>query len=162
MIYFIEILLSIIEPLLFFFGIFASYVLGSTIYRAVNSFLYSFNTPCIEMVSLLIAVIAPVAFFYGFYHKKFFSHRSNQHNFFIFVLSFAFGTIMTFLPINYTINNTILYCPQQTTIMTQIAQSISTGLITAFLTYISLDLGVFYVNFVFGKISRKKKTRKRK
>lgn len=159
MIIVLEFLAFLIEPLLLLFGGILSYLLGKEIYTTVNGFLYSINTPCLEVISFLIAVVSPVAFYYGVYHKTFLFRRSTKHHLTVFLLSYAFGTLVTFLPIGSTMSYATgqLYCPQQLTLNAKIAQSIATGLITSFLAFLNLDLGVVYAYTVRSRLIKNKK-----
>jgi len=162
MAFLLELLLSLIEPILFLFGAIFTFLFGNALYHKINSFLYSFTTPCIEMTSLLIALISPIAFFYGVHHKKFLTQRSNKHNFIIFVISYVFGTIVTFLPISYSsvFNSTQLACLPQTTLIGKIAEVVSTGLITSFLAYLNVDIGVLYANSIGVRLRKRKRKKK--
>lgn len=157
--YFATLALLIIRPLLLAVGAIFSYILGEAIYRATNNFLYASTLPCLEMFSFIIAIVSPIAFFYGSYHKKLFHYRSTQHNFIAFSLSIAFGIVVTLLPLdNYaTVNTFHLSCASQTTLISKIAQSISTGIITAFLVFLNLDFGVLYANLISPQIRKSKR-----
>jgi|SRR6185437_5565542 len=163
MVFLLELLLGLIEPILFVFGAIFTFIFGSVIYHKINSFLYSFTTPCLEMTTLLVALISPLAFFYGVHHKKFLTQRSNRHNLVIFVLSYVFGTIVTLLPIGYSsvFDSTQLACLPQTTLVGKIAQIVSTGLITSFLAYLNVDIGVLYANTVRAHLRKRKKRKKK-
>ena len=159
MVLIVEFLAFLIEPFLLLFGGVLSYLLGREIYTAVNGLLYSVSIPCLEIISFLVAVVSPIAFYYGVYHKTFLFRRSTRHNITVFLLSYAFGALITFLPLGsstaYT--NGQLYCPQQITLQTKIAQAIATGIITSFLAFLNLDLGVLYAYTIRRKLLKKKK-----
>lgn len=156
MIFLFELLIGSIEGILLIFGSIFTYILGKEVYLGINKFLYANTTPCLEVISFVAAFVAPLAFFYGVHHKKLFSQRSNSYNIIILVLSFLFGSIVTFFPQNtFAQYSSLLYCPEQTELTSLIAQSFSTGLITVLLTYPSLDFGVIYANFVAQAIRAK-------
>lgn len=164
MILIFEFLAGIFEPLLLLVGAIFAYLLGNAAISAINSFLYSIDTPCLEVITLIIAFVSPLGYLYGANHKKFFSQRSNRHNLNVFLISFVFGIAVTFFPINYnyTLNGTEAFCPNQITFIDQIGQSISTGTITAIVAFLSLDLGVIYANTIGAHVRKIRTSKKNK
>ena len=162
MIFFFELLVLVFEPILLFIGAIFSYLLGNAVLSGLNRFLYSFNTPCIEAITLIIALVSPAAFLFGVRHQKFLTQRADQHNFLVFLYSFIFGALITFLPIgfSYTVESEKFFCPAQITLIDKIAQSISTGSITTLIAFLSLDMGVIYARVIGVHLRKIKKGKK--
>jgi len=150
MIYLLELFFSTFRILLLFFAIIIIYIFGNAVYININNFLYSSTSPCVEIISMLIAFVPVIGLLYGIHIKKSFWKRSFQYNLIVFVISYAFGVIIAFLPFGGTLgfsNSFILFCPQQPTFLTKISESIATGLISALLAYLGMDFGITLKRF---------------
>ncbi len=160
MIYLLELLFFLSRIIFLTFGAIFSFLLGDTVYQGLNQFLYTFSIPCVEATALLIALITPIAFFYGVHHKKSFFHRGNHYNAGIFSLAFLFGILIILLPNSFLgIFIPQPYCALQANPLSRVLQGISTGIITAFITYAGLDLGVIYALHIEHRLRRKKHSR---
>jgi hypothetical protein len=156
----LEVLISCIRILLFFFGSLFTFILGESTYRVINNTLFAFAIPCMEMMSFVIAIAGPIAYFWGIHHQRSFFQRESSYNKSIFVIAFLFGVGVTFLPIATTNS---LVCTEQIQLIQKILQSIMTGVIAAFISYLSFDVGVFqslYITPVFRKSAGKQKKKR--
>ena len=159
----LEVLVSCIRILLFFFGSLFTFILGESTYRYINNTLFAFAIPCMEMMSFIIAVAGPIAYFWGIHHQRSFFQRESSYNKGIFIVAFLFGVGVSFLPIT-GIEATSPVCTEQIQLIQRILQSIMTGVIAAFISYISFDVGVYqalYITPALRKSSDKKRSAKK-
>lgn len=141
----LEIFLSLVRITLLFTVALLTYILGDYAYIAINHFLYSINSPCLQIIALLVVIVPTVALFYGIHVKKYFWQRQNHYNFLILLVSFIVGVILTMIPVNILTASGLtstMACPEQQTTLGVFLNILSTGLITALLGFIGVDIGV--------------------
>ncbi len=145
MVLLLEIFLSLVRIIFLFTAVLLTYILGDYAYLAINHFLYSINSPCLEVISFLVVLVPTLALFYGIHIQKYFWQRQNHYNYIILLVSFIIGAVLTIIPVNlFTPSSmmTAMTCPEQQNVVGKLLQIVSTGLITALLGFIGVDIGV--------------------
>jgi hypothetical protein len=145
-----EIIGVIIKPILFVIGAVLTYIFGDILYQRIDSILYIFSAPCLADISFIVAFVSPVSYFFGVHHRKFIFNRPYAHNLLLFILSFLFGFLLVFLPVN-----ALPYCHNQPILSDKVTQGFYAGILTSLIAFVSLDFGVFYAKVIRGNLTKK-------
>lgn len=163
----LELLLIVFRIGLLVSGVILTFFVGEHMYLSLNRFLQSWYLPCLEIITSLVAFVPAAAIFYGIHIRKYFWQREKHYNNVIFLVSYAVGALLALVPESALLTmQTGQSCGTAPDLIGKFAYATTTGLITAVLAYIGMDIGVSLkhtsLNVGFSNSSKKTVSSKKK